>query len=62
MLPAELQTLLHNDPAVAASYAQLPPSMQRAWAAYIGEAKRPETRARRVSEAPDGIRARAFPR
>jgi Bacteriocin-protection, YdeI or OmpD-Associated/Domain of unknown function (DUF1905) len=61
-LPDELQAVLNADPEVAARYAALPPAHRRAWATYVAEARRPETRARRARKAPEGIRARAFPR
>jgi len=61
-IPDELQAVLNADPEVAALYDELPPSHRRAWATYVAEAKRPETRMRRARKAPDGIRARAFPR
>jgi Domain of unknown function (DUF1905)/Bacteriocin-protection, YdeI or OmpD-Associated len=60
-VPHELRAVFKNDPAVAALYARLPPSHRRAWATYVAEAKRPETRMRRARRAPAGIRARAFP-
>lgn len=60
-VPDELRAVFEEDPEVAALYGKLPPSHRRAWAAYVAEAKRPETRARRARRAPDGIRARAFP-
>jgi hypothetical protein len=61
-VPVELQVVLKADPEVATLYDKLPPSLRRAWATYVAEAKRPETRLRRAHQAPDGIRARAFPR
>lgn len=61
VLPVELRAVLEDDPEINELYEQLPPSMQRAWATYVAEAKRPETRMRRVSKALDGIRAGVFP-
>lgn len=61
-LPDELRAVFDGNPDVAALYEKLPPSHRRAWAAYVDEAKRPETRLRRARKAPDGIRAREFPR
>ena len=61
-IPDELQAVLEANPDVAALYDVLPPSHRRAWAEYVAEAKRPETRIRRACHAPAGIRARAFPR
>jgi bifunctional DNA-binding transcriptional regulator/antitoxin component of YhaV-PrlF toxin-antitoxin module len=61
-LPHELRTVFSGHPEVARLFEQLPPSLRRAWAAYVEEAKRPETRIRRARMAPAGIRAREFPR
>lgn len=60
-VPGELRAVLERDSALAALFEQLPPAHRRAWAAYVGDAKRPETRLRRAMRAPAGIRARAFP-
>ena len=61
-VPNELRAVFKDNPEVAALYDKLPPAHRRAWATYVAEAKRPETRMRRASRAPDGIRAREFPR
>ena len=61
-LPDELRALLDASPEIAALFEQLPPAHRRAWAAYVDEARQPETRMRRAQKAPDGIRRRAFPR
>lgn len=61
-VPSELGAVLRKDPRIAVLFAALPPSHRRAWAAYVGEAKQPETRLRRANRASAGIRARAFPR
>lgn len=61
-VPDELRALLEDDHELAALYRKLPPSLRRAWATYVGEAKRPETRIRRAGKAPDGIRGGTFPR
>jgi len=61
-IPDELRAVFWRDPDVESLYDSLPPAHRRAWAAYVGEAKRPETRILRASKAPDGIRAKAFPR
>lgn len=61
-IPIELQSVFNDDPEVAAFYDRLPPAHRRAWATYVAEAKRPETRLERARRAPDGIRARVFPR
>lgn len=60
-IPVELQEVFRRAPDVAALYQRLPPAHRRAWAQYVAEAKRPETRLRRAQQAPKGIRARAFP-
>lgn len=61
-VPDELRAVFKEEPEVAALYARLPPAHRRAWATHVAEAKRPETRTRRARRAPDGIRAREFPR
>jgi len=60
-VPEELQAVFRRDGALATLFEGLPPAHRRAWAAYVGDAKRPETRMRRAQRAPAGIRARAFP-
>ena len=49
-VPHDLQIELHDDPEAAAAFAALPPSHRREYVDWILEAKRPETRARRVEE------------
>jgi hypothetical protein len=61
-IPDELRMVFESDPQVAALYDELPPAHRRAWATYVTEAKRPETRMRRARRAPAGIRTRDFPR
>jgi hypothetical protein len=61
-VPAELQAALRGDLELSALYETLPVSMRRAWAVYVEQAKRPETRMRRAQQAADGIRGRAYPR
>ncbi|MHC4377325.1 MAG: DUF1905 domain-containing protein [Planctomycetota bacterium] len=60
-IPGELQALLDGDAALARAYADLTPSLKRAWAQYIDEGKRQDTRDRRAKKAPAGIRARLYP-
>jgi uncharacterized protein YdeI (YjbR/CyaY-like superfamily) len=60
-IPAELREIFSSHPQVARLFDELPPSLRRAWSAYVGGAKRPETRIRRASKALHGIRAREFP-
>lgn len=45
-----------------ALFAALPASMRRAWATFVGEAQRAETREARAARAVAGIRAKAWPR
>jgi hypothetical protein len=61
-LPGALASLFSAQPALARAFAALPPSAQRAWCAYIAEAKRAETTSRRLLQATVGIPARAYPR
>jgi len=61
-IPDELRAVFENDPEVAELFVGLAPSCRRAWATYVADAKRPETRARRAGKAPAGIRAREFPK
>jgi uncharacterized protein YdeI (YjbR/CyaY-like superfamily) len=49
--PWELEQELKNDPRVRAVYAAMPASHRRAYVSFIEEAKRPETRVRRVQQA-----------
>ncbi|MHA6723866.1 YdeI/OmpD-associated family protein [Sphingomonas sp. RS2018] len=50
-VPPELADALAGDAAAAATFAAFPPSCRREYSEWIGEAKRPETRARRTAEA-----------
>jgi len=49
-VPHDLQIELHDDPEAGAAFAALPPSHRREYIDWILEAKRPETRMRRVEE------------
>ncbi len=60
-IPDELRAVFEKDREVAKLFEALPPAHRRAWAQYVAEAKRAETRVRRAKAAPKGIRARAFP-
>ena len=60
-LPLELQEVFAADPDLSRRFDGLPPAHRRAWAAYVADAKRAETRIRRAAKAPDGIRSRSFP-
>lgn len=49
-LPEEMQTLLENEPQVAAAFKALRPGQQREYADYVSEAKRADTRQRRIDK------------
>lgn len=55
-VPPALADALAQDDAAAAVFAGFPPSARRDYCEWIGEAKRPETRDRRVTEAIGWIR------
>lgn len=61
-VPPALQQLLEAHAALRLAFAGLPPSAQRAWAAHIAGAKRPETLVRRLEQAQTDIPARQYPR
>jgi uncharacterized protein YdeI (YjbR/CyaY-like superfamily) len=48
ILPADIQSALAANEAAHSRFAQLPPSHQREYLKHIDEAKKPETRARRI--------------
>jgi hypothetical protein len=48
--PEDLLAALAAEPAAHAAFQRLPPSHRREYVAHIGEAKRPETRSRRIAE------------
>jgi uncharacterized protein YdeI (YjbR/CyaY-like superfamily) len=50
-VPPELAEALAGDEAASANFDAFPPSCRREYCEWIGEAKRPETRAKRVAEA-----------
>ncbi|WP_294329486.1 YdeI/OmpD-associated family protein [uncultured Sphingomonas sp.] len=50
-VPPELAAALATDDAARATFDAFPPSSRREYSEWIGEAKRPETRARRTEEA-----------
>ena len=60
-IPQELQEVLAADPDLSRRFEGLPPAHRRAWAAYVTDAKRAETRTQRAAKAPDGIRSKSFP-
>ncbi len=49
-LPDDVQALVDADPVAAATWETLAPSHRREYARWVDEAKRPETRQRRVEE------------
>lgn len=49
-VPHDLQIALHDDPAAEAAFEKLPHSHKREYIDWILEARRAETRARRVEE------------
>ncbi|HET8621428.1 MAG TPA: YdeI/OmpD-associated family protein [Acidimicrobiales bacterium] len=55
-LPADLAAALAGDPAAAAAFDRLAPSHRREYVQWITEAKRAETRARRVVGTLDRLR------
>jgi uncharacterized protein YdeI (YjbR/CyaY-like superfamily) len=55
-MPAEFTAALRKDLIAAARYAALSPSCQREYVQWITEAKRPETRERRIAQAVEWIR------
>ena len=50
-VPHDLQIELSNDPAASAAFEALPYSHKREYIDWILEARRPETRARRIEKA-----------
>ena len=55
-LPVELRAALEADPALRASFEALAYTHRKEFARWVGEAKRPETRERRLSQAVEMIR------
>ena len=58
-VPDELRAALRADERVAAVWAALPPSHRREHSSFVADAKRAETRARRVEQTLERIRRRA---
>lgn len=56
-VPHDLQIELHDDPEAAAAFAALPPSHRREYIDWILEARRPETRMRRVEDTARRVKA-----
>lgn len=57
-LPADLAAALRADAALEAAFAAMSYTHRKEWAAAVVEAKRPETRARRIAQAVAAARAR----
>jgi hypothetical protein len=49
--PEDLRAALHAEPDAAATFYGFPPGCRREYVEWVTEAKRPETRARRIAEA-----------
>jgi uncharacterized protein YdeI (YjbR/CyaY-like superfamily) len=60
-VPPELEAVFKQDRQLAELYSEMSPSLRRAWATYVDEAKRPETRLRRAEKAREGIREKLYP-
>lgn len=58
-VPHDLQIALHDDPEAAAAFAALPFSHQREYVDWILEARRPDTRARRIEQTVERVKAGA---
>lgn len=57
-VPADLAAVLDADPAVRAAFDAMSYTHRKEWVGAVEDAKRPETRARRVAQAVDAARAR----
>ena len=57
-VPADLAAALRADAALEAAFAAMSYTHRKEWAAAVVEAKRPETRARRIAQAVAAARAR----
>ena len=55
-VPADLAEGLAGDPEAAATFEGFPPGARREYCEWVAEAKRPETRAKRVAEAVEWLR------
>ena len=56
-LPPELDEALARDAGARSVFERLPPSHRREYVEWIGEAKRPATRARRVEQTLERLRS-----
>ena len=50
-MPKDLQAALDANPAASATFTRFPPSCRREYLDWVTEAKRPETRAKRITQA-----------
>jgi hypothetical protein len=57
-VPQDLAAALAADPAVAAAFEAMSYTHRREWVAAVADAKRPQTRARRIAQAVAAARAR----
>ena len=55
-VPPDLRTVLRADPEAEAAFAELSFTHRREYVEWVEEAKRPETRARRIAGTVDGVR------
>lgn len=55
-VPADLQAALAADAEATRGFEALAPSHRKEWARWVGEAKRPETREKRLAETLAGLR------
>jgi uncharacterized protein YdeI (YjbR/CyaY-like superfamily) len=58
-VPHDLQVALHDEPEAAAAFAALPCSHQNEYVDWILEARRAETRARRIEQTVERLRAKS---
>jgi uncharacterized protein YdeI (YjbR/CyaY-like superfamily) len=61
-VPHDLQIALHDDPAAEAAFEKLPYSHKREYIDWILEARRADTRARRVDETVSAVAAGGWKR
>ena len=58
-VPHDLQIALHDDPEAAEAFASLPHAHRREYVDWILEARRPETRVRRVEQTVERVKQAA---
>ena len=54
-VPEDLETALRSNPAASACFAAFPPSCRREYVEWVTDAKRPETRTKRIGQAVEWI-------